>query len=469
MKQLIQAQGESGKADMSGKWKAGGGRGLSTFHLKPAPKRRSAFTLIELLGVMAIIGILAAVLLPSMISRIEDANSVGEDAKLEEIARALVTGIKASGTIPNPNRTPYNTGTGGGWADIAYKYTTLTDDSVNPGTLHYVFAERTQDDSEPSARRVYLDDQFMAYLVTASGAGVNGVFQTPAAGWPTNVVTAGGVPLNLANIPLRMYIVSSSKKDLSLSCQANQSGTGMVPSPQPAPNYGANLIFDLQNWVKKADGPTDPSPGAIKVPDSIAQWGSAYAGGGNCHTRGEFLHVKVVDLRPLFCMVELTDTACPPTATITTVGDYIYTGPFIDFFGAAAVFYIRDSNLGPIAARALTGVSPADITVLGNPQPQYLDRGSALTAGNPRGGTVVTIAAQVTPALNPQPRFRIPVSGSVTPPPAGMFPANVQTFYVLKSTALQLWDNASAAPVLTTTIESDCSFKYFGTTWSRVD
>ena len=82
-----------------------GGSAASTFHLKPAPKRRSAFTLIELMGVMAIIGILAAVTLPSMISRIEDANSVGEDAKLEEIARALVAGIKATGMIPNPNLT----------------------------------------------------------------------------------------------------------------------------------------------------------------------------------------------------------------------------------------------------------------------------------------------------------------------------------------------------------------------------
>ena len=40
------------------------------------------FTLIELIGVMAIIGILSAVLLPPLISKIEDANSVGEDAKL---------------------------------------------------------------------------------------------------------------------------------------------------------------------------------------------------------------------------------------------------------------------------------------------------------------------------------------------------------------------------------------------------
>ena len=448
------------------------------------------FTLIELMGVMAIIGILAAVLLPSMISRIEDANSVGEDAKLEEIARALVAGIKASGTIPNPNRTPYNAQNGGGWGDIAYQYTTLTDDSVNPGTLHYVFAERTQDDSEPSARRVYLDDQFMAYLVTASGAGVNGVFQTPAAGWPANVVTAGGVPLNLANIPLRMYIVSSSKKDLSLSCQANQSGTGMVPSPQPAPNYGAGLIFDLQNWVKKADGPTDPSPGAIKVPDSIAaNWGSAYAGGGNYHTRGEFLHVKVVDLRPFFCQVTLVEYPIPQNA-ITHIA--VNAGPPAENPGAG--FGVSSTYLGTTAggftfsfiAPALgggsfttgTGTAATAGTFAGasktmiardinTPPNPVLDRGTIIA---PTGGINATFEASVAQNAPNPPWWGIapPGMGAGNQMPNN---ANTQTFYVIKGTSLSLYPSgaAPANPVLTLQVNADSTFEYFNGSWTRVD
>ena len=504
MKQLIQAQGESGKADMSGKWKAGGGRELSTFHLKPAPKRRSAFTLIELLGVMAIIGILAAVTLPSMISRIEDANSTGEDAKLEEIARALVAGIKATGIIPNPNRTPYNNGSGGGWADIAYQYTTLTDDSVNPGTLHYVFAERTQDDSEPSARRVYLDDQFMAYLVTASGAGVNGVFQTPAAGWPANVVTAGGVPLNLANIPLRMYIVSSSKKDLSLSCQANQSGTGMVPSPQPAPNYGAGLIFDLQNWVKKADGPTDPSPGAIKVPDSIAQWGSAYAGGGNYHTRGEFLHVKTVDLRLLFCQVTLIDTAAPEdiagfNIALAGVGYTPSSSVMVSYLNNNITFRTLPADLFNPAddfnsnGTWDTGETYTDINLdtaynntgaLNNTIIPTLSLASSYNARHLAiANTVIPpgTAQYAGPASPNAPTYDLyatvlPTAGDFLPSPDPGAAAlglaadhnQTQTFYVLKGQAINLFNGAGLLDK-SVVIQSDVQYKYYNNSWTRVD
>jgi type II secretory pathway pseudopilin PulG len=422
------------------------------------------------MGVMAIIGILAAVLLPSMITRIEDANTTKEDANLEEIARALVAGIKASGTIPNPNLTPYNAQNGGGWGNIAYQYTTLTDDSVNPGTLHYVFPEQDQ-----SARRVYLDNQFMAYLVAATAAnapvagGVNGVFQTPVAGWPEQ---AGG--LFLANIPLRMYIVSSSKKDLSLSCQVNQAGTGMVPSPQPAPGYGADLIGDLQNWVKKVDGPGDPAPGAIKVPDSIAEWGSAYAGGGNYHTRGEFLHVKVVDLRPLFCQVTLIDTAAPEDFAVAGF-NIVVADPDANYAPTAAIAVNIGNNVITFASNGTGGL------------PVQIASSSQIAGYNARhlaiANTVILpgAAEYAGPASPNAPTYDLiaavgPGAGGFLPSPDPGAAAlglaadhnQTQTFYVLKGQAINLF-NGTPALDKSVVIQADVKYKYYNNTWTRVD
>ena len=83
------------------------------------------FSLIELIGVLAIMGILASMTVPPILRQIRQAQSGNEEANLNEVSRAIVEGIKATGTIPNPNIVPSNPG---GWVNVAYNYTTLTDD-----------------------------------------------------------------------------------------------------------------------------------------------------------------------------------------------------------------------------------------------------------------------------------------------------------------------------------------------------
>ena len=413
-------------------------------------RARRGFSLIELLGVLAIMGVLAALTVPPIIRQLQQARTVNEEANLEEVARAIVEGIKATGTIPNPNLAPFDAG---GWADVAYRYTTLTDDTAPgggfvPGTLHFVFPVETA--FATTARRIYLDPQLLIYLESLYG-GLANPFVTPAGGWP--LTTVGGV--NFPNQALKMFIVSSSRPDFVLSCLPNGPNVQVAANNYGNP-VGAPLIDQLASWIKAVN----PATRFINAPGSAVE---NWTDDGH-----QYLHVKIVDLRPLFCRVELIDTACPPTATIN-IGSDTYLNPNVSFFGNLATFNIYDLNLAPInPARA---ISNNDRAALINPLPQFINRTMNLNPVNMTGrqNNPNTTPSTVTPVLNPQPRFRIPISGSVSPPPAGMFPANVQPFYVLKGTALQLWDDAAANPVLTTTIESDCSFKYVGNTWTRVD
>jgi hypothetical protein len=389
--------------------------------------------------------------LPPLISKIEDANTTKEDANLEEIARALVAGIKATGTIPNPNLAPF---AAGGWGLIAEDFTTLTDDTPDPGTLHYVFPEQDQ-----SARRVYLNDQFMTYLVAATGGAASGVFQTPGAGWPEQ---AAG--LNLANIPLRMYIVSGSKKDLFLNCADNQATT----PPQPSPSYGSGLISDLQNWVKTVQPETSPNAGSIMVPSSIAQWGTA---SGSQYRRGEFLHVKVVDLRPLFCEVTLRDTAAPPTAAVVAGAPHSYPANVGDPVNGTALGYTFDFVPAPGVGNAFVG-GEAGILTSSLKQRTLINR-TAVVTGFPVQDAGVTPVGNATfnLVLPLAPQWEVNGLG-VLPFPAAILPnINFFSIYLIKGTNLMLYDGNVGAPtlLLNMPITADTNFEYFNGAWSRVD
>ena len=243
-----------------------GGRSLSTFHLKPPPKRRSAFTLIELLGVMAIIGILAAVVLPPMIARIEDAQTTNEDANLEEIARALLAGIKAEGRIPNPNVNPTDSQ---GWAAMATNYSILGTNAVIRSVLN---------STNDTVRRYFLSPQLTNFLAGSYSSGSS---------WSTNSFPASAY----------FVLVSVSKDDFRFAqgCTTNA-------------NLASNDIIWLQNWAK-----TYNTAGRVTV-DNLNVVGTIEGTTNRWTNRGQFLHVKVVNLRDLLCRIQLVDGAAPVTA-----------------------------------------------------------------------------------------------------------------------------------------------------------
>lgn len=331
-----------------------------------------------------------------------------EDKNLEEIARALVAAIQATGQLPNPNVVCTSAG---GWLQLAAPYSSLGQDSFQfsfPGTAS-------------SERRVYLETSLAAAPLV-----------TPAGGWPA-------MPAS----PACLYIVSSSKKDLGLRCLQNGVGAN------------ADVAGDfnwLRSWTKAAG-----SDGLITATNTIVN---------NAWTnRGEFLHVKVVDLRPLFCRVELTDFASPITARVSSAADgYTLTGVIASQSG-----YYFSFPSSPGNPRQLTVGTTGTLV---NSSKQLLVR-----PGPPSPADIYD-----QPQVNPPAKFTIDMPSSpywvITPPglsgSGNSMPAasNTSAFYVIKGTSLSLYSTTApppAAPILTVQINSDSAFEYFNGSWTRVD
>jgi prepilin-type N-terminal cleavage/methylation domain-containing protein len=253
----------TGKREVQNRREAGGGSVLTTFYLKPSTKR-SAFTLIEMIGVMALIAILAAVVVPPLIRTLEEGQKVNEDAVLEEIARALLEGIEREARFPNPTLAATNSG---GWVGLGSKYSVL-------GTNKFwsVFPKQAND----TFRRVYMDASLISYL------GTN--YSMPPSGW-TNT--------NPPASPL-IYIVSSSRPDLQLACPTNA-------------NLSQTDLDWLKNWVKGYETGGRIPAANLNIVGSISGTTNRWT------NRGEFLHVKILNVGSLLCEVRLEDWHSPIT------------------------------------------------------------------------------------------------------------------------------------------------------------
>ena len=152
----------------------------------------------------------------------------------------------------------------GSWTSIAQNYTSL-------GANALANALPNNDAPNNNPRRIIFSDALTDYL--------GGIFTQPATGRPAPAVGAS----------LIIYILSSSKNGVPLS-------TGVIP---PAV---------IANWTKAFDADL----GYIPAPTSVF-------GVGN-ERRGEFFHVKAIDVRSLFCAVTLTDFPVPTGGQTTSSG-----------------------------------------------------------------------------------------------------------------------------------------------------
>jgi hypothetical protein len=404
---------------------------------------------------MAIIGILSAVVLPPLISKIEDANSVGEDAKLEEIARALVAGIKAQGRIPNPNVNPT---AAAGWVAMATNYSVL-------GTNELILSVPSS--TNETVRRYFLSPALTNFLA--------GSYTPPAGGWPTN---------NFTNGPLYLMLVSVSKDGLLFGndCTTNN-------------NMASNNVLFLQNWAK-----TNNSAGRVEV-NNLDIVGNIAGSSDQWTNRGQFLHVKVVDLKQLFCRVELIDTAAPEdiagfNVAVAGVGYTPSSSVMVSYFNNNITFQTLPADTFTDTSGNGTwdtGEAYNDINAdgaynntgaLNNTVIPTLSLASSYNARHvaiPNTVILPGTAQYAGPASPPAPTYDLiaavgPGAGGFLPSPdpgaAALGLADdhnqTQTFYVLKGQAINLF-NGTPALDKSVVIQSDVQYKYYNNTWTRVD
>jgi prepilin-type N-terminal cleavage/methylation domain-containing protein len=367
------------------------------------------FSLIELIGVLAIMGILASMTVPPILRQIRQAQSGNEDANLNEVARAIVEGIKVTGTIPNPN---VNALAVGGWASNSLSYTAL-------GTNQLLYVS---DANANTQRRMYLSGGLTNYF---SANLINPPFITPASGWPTNSFPSD----------LQIVLVSSSREDLLLSCSTTA-------------NLASNDVVWLKNWVKQATN-------GIYFAANTEIVGGIANSTGTWTNKGEFLHVKTVDLRPLFCRVELIDTAAPVVVDMANAGSGYNSTPSPTNINGTTISYLTNgantnvSILNFFPAQRQSGLTNrgTNTSLVTN---QVLD---------PGGVPLLYATNRITTPGAPQ--FEINSLGATTIP-------NQQTnFYLIQGTTLRLISPTNVT-TNSSTIQKDCQFEYYGGNWRQL-
>jgi hypothetical protein len=336
-------------------------------------------------------GILASMTVPPILRQIRQAQTANEDANLNEVARAIVEGIKVTGTIPNPN---VNALAAGGWASNSLSYTAL-------GTNQLLYVS---DANTNTQRRMYLSGGLVNYCATYG-------YSTPALGWSTNAFPAD----------LQFVLVSSSREDLLLSCSTTA-------------NLASNDVVWLKNYIKTPDAIS-----RLYIANNTNVVPSSWS------NRGEFLHVKTVDLRPLFCRVDLEDLRSPATATISNAGSNYPVVNSTNTYGITMQVYATANSPSNLTSVAIVSGAGKNLwSVSGNTNIAVTNN---LAISNGDDG----IVSLVFPSA---PQFGVGTNQAI-------MSAQDLSFYLLKGTSL----NLSGTSVM---INQDSKFQYSNGAWRQL-
>lgn len=302
----------------------------------------NSFTLLEMLGVMAVMAILASVTVPPMIRSLQNAQSVNEDKNLEEIGRALCEAIKAEGQVPDPGALATATTSGNkGWVAMAAPYCSMASEAIQ-----YVYPGRTE-----TERRFY--------ILTINGATQTILsptsYNVPSTGWITSV---GG---NWPEIQTSFLIlISSSKPDYLLACPAN-SGTATYTTWANLPG-SSDAVRWAKEWVKKA---ADGVYSATETQIVDTSWTD----------KGQFLHVKVIPMNNLIASVSFSTPPPPGSGVGMRIRDYSTIEPF------APCYVTKGSTV-----YATDGAAPAEATATASSS--FLNFNYTAAGGSPAYWTV---------------------------------------------------------------------------------
>ncbi len=286
-------------------------------HLQNRPPTipRAGFTLLELIGVMAVIAILAAAVLPGAIDLIRTQRAVKEGEVLPKIAEALKRGMLREQIFPvyENDADELTDDNDAYWWNLAARH-----GGGSANELRYPLGIRA---GSTATRKLYFaeanwgDDSFDGFI--GNGTPFNYITDVGPAKSSENAVNGWVYPNNPTE--LRLLLISTTNPDLPLPDTLNE---------QHFNNF-------WEDWAVDSNG--DPA---------IGTWSSYGFGGNEWEGRAAELNVQRIDLRDWLCTVVIENRRAIEEASGTEFNDASAqkTGTLLDDVWDLGTVYAYTSN-----------------------------------------------------------------------------------------------------------------------------